>query len=104
MADKLVSVLELCISRGIESRGMVKGGAIGGRSAAFVQEWAWYMQETGDDPGTTAGYSRWAHVPERTAYRRIAEFKELFPDYESPAALAVLLPVKGGGAVRVSVA
>lgn len=93
MAREKTSVLSVCVSRAVENYGPVKGGRVGGRIAAFVWEWAQYQADTGHSPGTALEYGRWAHVPERTAFRRLAEFRELFPEDETPARLASYVEV-----------
>lgn len=98
MARQKVSVMELVLARSIERHGMIKGGRVGGRMTAFIIEWAKYQRDTGDAPGTALEFGRWAHVPERTAFRRLADFRELFPEHETPAPLArhvQLSPAKG---------
>jgi len=91
---KNISVLDLCVRVAVERHGLIKGGRVAGRVAAFVQEWAWYQRDTGHDPGTVLEYSRWAHVSERTAFRRLSDFRVLFPEWETPAPLARYVPVK----------
>lgn len=88
MAREKTSVLSVCMTRAVEHHGAVKGARVAGRMAAFVWEWAQYQADTGHSPGTALEYGRWAHVPERTAFRRLAEFRELFPEDETPAHLA----------------
>jgi len=95
MTEARISVFELVVARAVERYGMLKGGRIGGRQAAFVVEWAAYVGETGDDPGTAYGFAKWAFIPERSAYNRITEFRVLFPEHETPSVFAEAAPVKG---------
>ena len=87
MADENTSVFELVVARSVERYGFVKGGRVGGRMVAFVIEWEKYQAATGDDPGNAHAFALWAHVPIPTAYRRLDEFRDLFPEDETPAAL-----------------
>lgn len=102
MARTHVSVLEVCVSQAIKRYGMAKGGRVGGRQAAFVHEWAMYQRDTGDDPGNASAFAAWGNLNRDTAYRRLAEFQELFaefPDHDTPAPLAQhvrLKPAKRG--------
>jgi hypothetical protein len=88
MAEKKISVMELVVARAVERHGFLKGGRVGGRMTAFVIEWAQYQRETGEAPGGARAFGRWANVPHATAIRRLAEFRELFPEHETPAPLA----------------
>jgi hypothetical protein len=85
---KKISVMNLCVARAIEQHGMIKGGRVGGRMAAFVIEWAQYQRDTGESPGNALAFSKWACIPKTTAYRRLEEFAALFPEHETPAPLA----------------
>lgn len=95
MTEPRVSVFELVVSRGLQYHGMLKGGRIGGRQAAFVVEWAQYLADTGDTPGSAERFAVWANVSPRTAYYRLDEFRSLFPEHATPEPLAVYCPVKG---------
>jgi hypothetical protein len=87
MARQRISVLELCVTRGIAKYGTVKGARVGGRQAAFIYEWGKYLDETGDDPGNALAFAKWANVPKSTAYNRLEEFRELIPEDSTPAKL-----------------
>jgi hypothetical protein len=88
MASDRTTVMNLCVARAVERYGMVKGARMGGLTTAYIVEWAAYQAATGHDPGTALEYGRWANVPQRTAYRRLHDFRELFPEHETPAPLA----------------
>lgn len=60
----------------------------GSRVAAFVVEWAIALNEIEGDELTLTEFQRWANESERTAWRRLAEFRELFTEYETPTPLA----------------
>ena len=88
---ELISVFELCVRRAavVEPR-KVYAAMLAGKVAAFVDEWARMIRETGNDDPTLEEWGVWACVPERTAYRRLAEFRSLFEQWHaSPTALAV---------------
>lgn len=87
-------MFELVVARAVERHGYVKGGRVGGRMVAYVIEWAKYQDATGDAPGNAHAFSLWAHVPMETSYRRLREFRALFPEHETPAPLARYVEVK----------
>jgi hypothetical protein len=60
------------------------------RVAGFVVLWAVEVRENGD-PESNADMARRLGDPPRTFYRRLAEFRELWREYETPAELAALL-------------
>lgn len=94
MARQKISVFELVVARASERYGFVKGGRVGGRMVAFVIEWAKYQAATGDTPGNAHAFAKWANVPVPTAYRRLDEFCELFPEHATPAPLARYVDVQ----------
>jgi len=95
MTEARTSVFEFVVARAVKRHGMLKGGRVGGRQAAFVSEWAVYAHETGDNPGNAHAFAAWANVGERTAYNRLDEFRELFPEYDTPSLIPLVYPVKG---------
>lgn len=58
------------------------------RVAAFVIQWAIAMREEGVPSLTITQYQRYWHEGERQSYRRQADFRELWPEYETPNELA----------------
>jgi len=102
MARQNISVIELVVARASERHGYVKGGRIGGRMVAFVIEWANYQAATGDKPGNAHAFALWAHVPVPTSYRRLEEFRELFPEHQTPAPLARYVQVSPAKRRRAS--
>jgi hypothetical protein len=58
------------------------------RVAAFVIQWAWAMRDAGRDSLTITEFQRFWNEGERQAYRHQAEFRELWPEYETPDELA----------------
>jgi hypothetical protein len=95
MATDRTTVMNLCVARAIERYGFLKGGRVAGLTTAYIVEWAAYQQATGHDPGTALEFGRWANVPQRTAYRRLHNFREMFPEHATPAPLAALLLASG---------
>jgi len=71
-------------------RDMGKTMALAGRVVAFVCTWALARQELGRDL-TVGEYIEWCGEPPRTPYRRLAEFRDLWPEYGTPNELAALL-------------
>ena len=50
--------------------------------------WAWAMKDERRDGYTITEYQRYYNEGERTAYRNQAEFRELWPEFETPNELA----------------
>lgn len=91
MAQKThVTVVELCSARAVQVEpNRWKAARLAGLTAAFVDEWARYMRETGADEPRLVEWAEWACVSERTAFRRLASFRVLFGDlYDDPTVLA----------------
>lgn len=102
------SLLEVCVARAGGGWSDVRRGA---RVAELIVEWAIAREELGRD-FTVSEFSRWwRHTDreQRTAWRRLREFRELFPEYDTPDVIAAEIVAKGHGrgeltTVRVSVA
>ena len=58
------------------------------RVAGFVVLWAAAMRDEGLDEFSITEYQRYWNESERQAYRRQVEFRELWPEYETPNELA----------------
>ncbi len=58
------------------------------RVAGFVVEWALALDELKADDLTLTEWRNWSLQSQRTAWRHLAEFRELFPEYETPTPLA----------------
>jgi hypothetical protein len=58
------------------------------RVAAFVIQWAWAMRDERRDSFTITEFQRYWNEGERQAYRHQAEFRELWPEFETPDELA----------------
>ena len=58
------------------------------RVALFITSWAAAMKAEGRDEYTITEYARFWNEVEREAYRYKAEFKDLWPEYETPNELA----------------
>jgi ferric-dicitrate binding protein FerR (iron transport regulator) len=61
------------------------------RVASFVVLWALALEDLDADELTLTEWKRWAKESERSAWRHLAEFRELFPEFETPTPLAVQL-------------
>jgi hypothetical protein len=58
------------------------------RVAAFVVMWAIAMREEGRDEYSITEYQRYWNEGERKAYRIQADFRELWPEFDTPNELA----------------
>lgn len=85
-----VSVLELCSARAVEvESNRWKAARLAGMTAAFVDEWARMMRETGNEHPTLADWASWACVSRATSFRRQEEFRRLFGEWhDDPTVLA----------------
>lgn len=61
------------------------------RTAGFIIAWAWAMKAEGKDSYSITEYQRFYHEAERQAYRSQSEFRELFPEFETPNEIATQL-------------
>jgi hypothetical protein len=59
-----------------------------GRVAGFIVMWAFGMRESASDTFSITEYQRYWHENERQAYRLQKEFRELWPEFETPNELA----------------
>jgi hypothetical protein len=71
-----------------QMRSLVKVTPKASRVAAFIVMWAWAMKDEKRDGYTITEYQRYWHESERQAYRDQADFRELWPEYETPDTLA----------------
>lgn len=58
------------------------------RTAGFIILWAWAMKTEGRDSFTITEYQRFYNEQERKAYRSQSEFRDLWPEFETPNELA----------------
>jgi hypothetical protein len=75
VADLLARAVEI-------ERSRLKAHTLAGLVAAFVIDWAQYLEETEDDAPTLEHWAAWAHVSERSAYRRLADFRRLTGEHD----------------------
>lgn len=61
------------------------------RVAAFVALWATALVDLDVDELGMEQYAAWASESRRTVYRRNADFRELWSEYDTPNALALLV-------------
>lgn len=79
--------MEVCIARGGVRKGL--------RVATFICQWTMAQQSLGRVP-MVREYSRWWREPERTTYKYLSEFREIFPELETPAPIATAA-IEGAG-------
>ncbi len=58
------------------------------RTAGFIILWAWAMKSERQDSFTITEYMRFYSENERQAYRSQSEFRDLWPEFETPNELA----------------
>ena len=84
------SILEVCVGA---AGGDVKSMRKGAQVCEFILEWTFATRALGHDPGIEE-FGRWwknSEKMQRTAYRRLALFRELFPNEDTPARYSALL-------------
>ena len=69
-------------------RAVTKATPKASRVATFIVCWAIAMQDEGSDSYSITEYMRYWNEHERQAYRVQNEFRELWPEYETPNELA----------------
>lgn len=75
-------------SKWTQLRTLMKVAPKASRVTAFVIQWAWAMRDEGRDSYTITEFQRYWNEGERQAYRHQAEFRELWPEFETPNELA----------------
>lgn len=65
-----------------------KAAPLAMRVAGFIVQWAIAMRLEEKDEYSITEYQRYWHENERKAYRLQAEFRELWPEFETPNELA----------------
>jgi hypothetical protein len=89
-------LIEICVARARATStstslsAALKATPKGMRVCEFIVLWTIAERELGHEPSFTEFSKWWRHTEKesRTAWNRLAEFKELFPEYDSPHALA----------------
>jgi hypothetical protein len=61
------------------------------RVAAFIALWAMALDDLAQDGIGVEAYAEWASESRRTVYRRLSDFRELWPEYDTPNELARLV-------------
>jgi hypothetical protein len=79
-------IIDVCISRG----GLRKGV----RVQTFITAWTLASQSMGR-PITLDEYAEWWKQPRSTAFRHQAEFRAVFPQLETPQAIANVVIARG---------
>lgn len=82
------SLLEVCIARG----GLLRGALV----AEFVIEWTIAAADLGHQPSVNEFAHWWRDRSERTTWRRLAAFKQVFPEFDNPAPIAEQLLAEHG--------
>ena len=84
------TLLEVCVAA---AGGDLRSIRVGGQVCEFILEWTIATKALGHEPGIEEFGKWWKHSEkmQRTAYRRLALFRELFPDEDTPKRFAALL-------------
>ena len=84
------SLLEVCVAA---AGGDVKAIRKGAQVCEFILEWTYATKALGHDPGIDEFGKWWKHSDkeQRTAWLRLKEFRQLFPDEKTPARFADLI-------------
>jgi hypothetical protein len=99
---KLDSVLGHCLiraammkvkgdSRLAASFAAVRATPMASRVAAFVALWATALVDLDVEELGMEQYAEWASESRRTVYRRNRDFRELWPEYDTPNTIALLV-------------
>lgn len=75
-------------------RGIWRAAQEGGKVAALIVMWALALDELQVDELGHEAFAKWANESPRTMYRRLAEFRAAWPEYEDPTPLAKMLLVE----------
>ena len=101
-----MTLLRLCVLRALEhaSDGTVEwkpgtwdvmsASARGAKVAGFIALWATLMGELGRAELSIEDYADSGYEGRRTSYRRLADFRAMFPEHRNPNALASQLLVE----------
>ena len=84
------TLLEVCVGA---AGGDLKSIRIGAQVCEFILEWTIATRALGHEPGIEE-FGKWWKTSEkglRTAYRRLALFRELFPEEDTPKRFAALI-------------
>jgi hypothetical protein len=79
------------VSKWAAVKAAAKATPLASRVAGFIVQWAIATQLDGKDEYSITEYQRFWSENERKAYRLQAEFRELWPEYETPNELARLV-------------
>ena len=82
----------------------VKATPKGSRVATFILLWATSMRAEGRDEFSITEYQRYWNENERRAYRLQKEFRELWPEFDTPNELARMLVSQLGAEKPANVA
>lgn len=66
----------------------MKSAQRGGFMTTFIVEWAWVLLDHPGEKLSHAAVQRASTLSSATFYRRLAEFREMFPEYDDPEPLA----------------
>ena len=84
------TLLEVCVgAAGGDLRSIRKGG----RVCEFILEWTIATRALGHDPSVSE-FGRWwkqSEKQQRTAWRRLEEFRQLFPEEDTPRRFSALI-------------
>lgn len=117
--QRIDSLLGHCMARAMIANGVREPGQAtpwaamkatpkASRVAAFIALWAQALIDNDADEIGIEDFARWSGGSIRTAYRRQVDFRELWPEYETPNEIAyrvvVALVTRGSTRADASVA
>ena len=76
------------VSKWAALKASARATPLASRVSAFIVQWAIAMQLEGKDEYSITEYQRYWSENERKAYRLQAEFRDLWPEFETPNELA----------------
>ena len=92
-----LTVSDICVARGMDMYGPVKGGRIGGRVALFAFQWCAYIDaHDGQEAPSVLQFSKWAGRNSVTCDRAMHSFRDLFPEHATPSVFRGMPMVRPG--------
>lgn len=75
-------------SKGEKMRALWESTTVGSKVAGFILLWAIALDELDTDELGVEAMAEWSNEGRTTVYRRLTQFRRLFPEYDTPNELA----------------